>query len=45
MAANRLFQVGRRSEEARIIWDEVNGWRDDDVDMCRHAKIVAASWF
>jgi hypothetical protein len=32
-------------KEARVVLDEVNGWRDDLGDMCKQAKIVAATFF
>jgi hypothetical protein len=44
-----LFVVARLSQdgmvkEARVVLDEVNGWRDDLDDMCKQAKIVCATF-
>ena len=44
-----LFIVARLSQsgmvkEARVVLDEVNGWRDDLDDMCKRAKIVCATF-
>ena len=42
--AARLSQRGM-IQAARIILDVVNGWREDEVDMCKQAKIVVATFF
>ena len=44
LSAARLSQDGM-VKEARVVLDEVNGWRDDLDGMCKQAKIVCATFF